>query len=105
MEMQLELIVESVRYCKRVANLGMPANCYTKALREPAHFLWERRGGRSKKEAAEYCSEQASILPFNEGLLHYDHAIPFLFVQRELLALREVSVLAVTQVLVRLVFT
>jgi hypothetical protein len=93
-----------VRYCKRAADMGMPPNCYTKALREPVHFLGERRGGRSKRDAAEYSSEKASQLPFNRGLLHYDHAIPFVYAQRELLALRDVSVPAVTGVLFRLLF-
>ena len=52
---RLELIVEAVAYCQRVHSLGMPAACYTKALREPVHFLWERRAG-SKISSAQYRS-------------------------------------------------
>jgi hypothetical protein len=35
----LELIVEAVRYCQRVKQLGMPSSCYAKALREPVYIL------------------------------------------------------------------
>ncbi len=72
---RLELIVEAVRYCQRVREMGMPSSCYAKALREPVHFLWERRQG-SKIRAATFRSKDAIGLSFGSGLLVYDHAVP-----------------------------
>lgn len=54
----LELIAEAVLYCQRVKSLGMPSSCYSKALREPIFFLWEKRAG-SKVKIAKYRSKQA----------------------------------------------
>ena len=54
---RLDLIVEAVRYCQRVRDMGMPASSYSKALREPVHF----------------------------------HAVPFRYLQKELLDLPDVT--------------
>ena len=97
---RLELITESVLYCRHVKDLGMPASCYTKALREPIHFLWERRSG-PKLQVAAYCSKAAVGLRFGKGEIIYDHAVPFRYLQEELLALEPVTQEAVRQVLER----
>ena len=80
---RIELIVEAVRYCQRVKMLGMPVSCYAKALREPIHFLWERRSG-TKIHSAKYRSKAATGLRFGKGELVYDHAVPFRYLQDEL---------------------
>ena len=86
MAQRLVLLVEAVNYCQRVRRLGMPASCYTKALREPIHFLWERRLG-SKRRAAQYRSVAAGEkLPSSVGLV-YDHAVPLVYLQEQLLEL------------------
>lgn len=87
---RLELIAEAVRYCQRVSAMGMPASAFSKALREPIHFLWERRAG-SKTTAAQYRSRSAVGLSFGNGKLVYDHAVPFIYLQRRLLALETVD--------------
>jgi hypothetical protein len=87
---RLQLIAEAVRYCQRVAEMGMPSSCYSKALREPVHFLWERREG-SKIRAAKFRSQATIGLNFGGGLLVYDHAIPFKYLQAELLKLSDVT--------------
>lgn len=87
---RLELIAEAVRYCQRVSAMGMPASAFSKALREPIHFLWERRAG-SKTAAAHYRSRSAVGLSFGNGTLVYDHAVPFIYLQRRLLALETVD--------------
>lgn len=81
---RLQLIVEAVRYCQKVSLLGMPKACYTKALREPIYFLWEGYG-KSKNQAAKYCSEASLELSHGNYALVYDHAIPFKFIQETLL--------------------
>jgi hypothetical protein len=82
---RLELITMAVRYCRSAHACGMPASCYAKALREPVHFLWERRFG-SKMRAAKYRSIGARGLKFGTGNLVYDHAIPFRFLQQKLMS-------------------
>lgn len=96
----LSLICEAVRYCQRVRGLGMPPSCYTKALREPVHFLWERRFG-PKQRCAKYRSENALGLRAGKGELVYDHAIPFNYCQEALLALNDVTPATVRAVLER----
>jgi len=97
---RLELISEAVRYCQRVRALGMPVACYTKALREPIHFLWERRAG-SKIRCARFRSKAAAGLrPGNRELI-YDHAVPFRYLQHELLSLDPVNAETVFEVLGR----
>lgn len=95
---RLELITEAVRYCQRVRAMGMPASCYTKALREPVHFLWERRAG-TKIQSARFRSKAATGLRFGNGELIYDHAVPFAYLQRELLSLDPVNTEVVSRVL------
>lgn len=87
---RLELVAEAVRYCQRVSAMGMPSSAFSKALREPIHFLWERRAG-SKTAAAQYRSRSAVGLSFGDGKLVYDHAVPFIYLQRRLLALETVD--------------
>jgi hypothetical protein len=87
---RLELISEAVRYCQRVKEMGMPPSCYTKALREPIHFLWERRAG-TKIRCARYRSKAAIGLRFGKKEVVYDHAVPFSYLQRELLSLDPVN--------------
>jgi hypothetical protein len=95
---RLELIVEAVKYCQKVKKKGMPSCCWTKALREPIHFLWERRIGASpkrvcgpKNRAARLRSGKAERPRFGDGEIIYDHAIPLRYLQDRLLKLREVS--------------
>ena len=83
---RLQLIVEAVKYCQKVSLLGMPKTCYTKALREPIYFLWESCG-KSKNQAAKYCSEASLELSHGNHAVVYDHAIPFKFIQEILLAM------------------
>jgi hypothetical protein len=97
---RLELIAEAVRYCQNVKALGMPASCYAKALREPVHFLWERRAG-SKIRCAQFRSTASSLLRFGKGELVYDHAVPFGYLQDELLSLNPVTEQAVARALDR----
>lgn len=46
---RLQLTAEAMRYCQHVAEMGMPSSCYSKALREPVHFLWD--GGKEARSA------------------------------------------------------
>ena len=94
---QLALIAEAVKYCQRVKAMGMPAACYSKALREPVYFLWERRNGG--KSRAKFRSRAAQGLNFGKREIVYDHAIPFRYIEAELLDLAEVTPQAVADVL------
>lgn len=87
---RLKLISEAVRYCQRVRDLGMPVSAYSKALREPIHFLWERRAGPKEKCAA-YRSKAAIGMSLKNRQLVYYHSIPFRYLQSELLAIEDVS--------------
>jgi hypothetical protein len=98
---RIALIIEAIRYCQRVKAMGMPATCYSKALREPIHFLWERRGGKGKAASAKFRSRNAMGLRIGGGLLRYDHAIPFKLLVEELLNLTDVSGIQVTSALDR----
>ena len=49
---RLDLICEAIWYCQRVRDKGMPNLAWTKALREPIHFLWEKRGETSSRPPA-----------------------------------------------------
>ncbi len=97
---RLELIAEAVKYCQRVKRMGMPPSCYTKALREPVHFLWERRKG-SKVCSAKFRSKAAKRLSFGKGQLIYDHAIPFRYLQEELLNLPDVGTHSIRNLLIK----
>ncbi len=77
-------------YCQRVRDLGMPVSAYSKALREPVHFLWERRTG-SKEKCANYRSKAAIGMSIKSRGLVYDHSIPFRYLQGKLLAIENVS--------------
>ena len=81
--------------------MGMKSNCYTKALREPIFFLWELRNTNKKHEAAMYRSKKAEGLIAGGGKLIYDHAVPFSYLQKELLALDSVTTKTVEEVLLR----
>ncbi len=81
---RLKLILEAVKYCQKVSMLGMPKACYSKALREPIYFLWESYR-RTKSQAAKYCSEASLMCTYGNHGLVYDHAIPFRYIQEELL--------------------
>ncbi|WP_346837814.1 hypothetical protein [Microbulbifer sp. SAOS-129_SWC] len=87
---RIALIIEAVKYCRHVMGLGMPRQCFSKALREPIHFLWEIRHG-PKKKVAKYCSVNASQSNGGAGSLVYDHSIPFRYLQNHLLALGEIN--------------
>jgi hypothetical protein len=96
---RLLLICESIRYCQRVRAMGMGKAAWTKALREPVFFLWEcRRAG--KLAAARFNSHAAGAVR-SAGALVYDHAIPFTYVESELMALAEPNPDAVHQILER----
>ncbi len=97
---RLELITEAVRYCQRVRSLGMPPSCFSKALREPIYFLWEKRGG-TKEQAPTFRSRATTGLRFGKRELVYDHAVPFRYLQNELLSLESVTVDSVAEVLNR----
>ena len=98
---RLKLIAEAVRYCQRVRALGMPASCYTKALREPVYFLWTRRIGGRKEKLARYRSKRSVGLRYGNGQLILDHAVPFKYLQSELLQLAEVTPETVRTVLLK----
>ena len=95
---RLQLIAEAVKYCQHVKRKGMPPSCYAKALREPVHFLWERRKG-SKVCAAKFRSKAARGLTFGKGQLIYDHAVPFKYLQDELLRLSDVKTRSIRNLL------
>jgi hypothetical protein len=90
-EKRLNLIAEPVAYCQRAKALGMPAACYAKALREPVHFLWERRLGRGKDACARLRSRASVSVERGRGELAYDHGVPFRHLQAELLELDPIT--------------
>ncbi len=96
---RLQLVAEAVRYCQRVAEMGMPASCYSKALREPIYFLWQKRAGKSKASIARFRSKNAVGLSFGNWQLVFDHAVPFKYLQAELLKLVDVTTHSVENVL------
>jgi hypothetical protein len=98
---RLVLITESVHYCQKVKALGMPANCFSKALREPIFFLWEMRNAAKKEDAARYRSVASVGLRYGKREIVYDHAIPFKYLQHELLSLEEATTNNVKEVLDR----
>jgi hypothetical protein len=98
---RLKLIVEAVRYCQRVKEMGMPASSYSKALREPIYFLWECQETRNKERVAAFRSKASIGLRFGTGELVYDHSVPFKYLQVELLELSEVTVETVAAALRR----
>lgn len=87
---RLELITLAVQYCQKVKEKGMPSSCFSKALREPIHFLWETRNG-PKYKVAQYRSKSAFAEISGNGKIIYDHSIPFRYLQDELLNLDDVN--------------
>lgn len=100
-DQRLDLIVEAVKYCQKVKIMGMPSSCYTKSLREPIFFLWELRYTKNKIKAAQFRSTASIGVEVGGGKLIYDHAIPFVYLQRELLNTQVVTRESVENVLVR----
>lgn len=98
---RLSLIVEAIKYCQKVKQLGMPSSCYTKALREPIFFLWEIRLTKNKHKAAKYRSRAALGMKSGDGKLVYDHSVPFSYLQKELLDLVSVTIESVREILQR----
>lgn len=98
-EEKLKLITEAVIYCQRVARLGMPKSIYSKALREPIYFLWEKNG--NKTQSARYASLEALEAPKGRGLIVYDHSVPFRYQVDELMALKHIMPITVKKVLLR----
>jgi hypothetical protein len=98
---RLELIVEAIRYCQRVKAMGMPPSCYSKALREPIYFLWTCRSGTAKERLPRYRSRATIGLSFGDRQLVFDHAIPFKYMQAELLGLKDVTPSAVRTILLK----
>ena len=82
---RIDLIILAIKYCQQAKKYGMPPAAYSKALREPIHYLWERRNSKNKIKCARYRSKMA----FSEGLKGaiYDHAIPFIYIQKKLLSI------------------
>lgn len=99
-EERLAMILEAVNYARRVSKMGMPASCFSKALREPVFFLWEKHG-RSKEGSAKYRSQSSVGHTFGKREVVYDHAVPFRYVQEALLNLDVVDSQAVRNVLAR----
>jgi hypothetical protein len=97
---RLKLITETVLYCKRVREMGMPASCWAKALREPIFFLWELKDG-SKEKTARYRSKKAADLSYGQGKLVRDHAVPFKYLRDALLSLDDVTATTVRATLER----
>ena len=96
---RLVLIIEAVKYCKKVRGMGMPSSCYSKALREPIFFLWEKRRAGDKYEIAKYRSVNSVGVEKGKNLLRYDHSIPFKLIQEELLSLEVVNSDTVKEIL------
>src|SRR5206468_6940112 len=63
------------------------------------HFLWERRDGKSKQRCAQFRSRASMLVHHGSGALIYDHAVPFRYLQKELLDLRDVTRESVSNVL------
>lgn len=97
---RLLLIKEAVEYCQKVEAMGMPASCYSKALREPIFFLWEARLGK-KQNIAKYKSIKSIGLSYGKGEIIYDHAIPFRYLQKSLLNLRHPNIDEIFQLLTK----
>jgi hypothetical protein len=87
---RLQLIVEAVRYCQRVAAMGMSVAGYAKTPREAIHFVWTRRAG-SKAKSAKYRSREAAGRKWGRREIVYDHAIPYCYELKALMELTEVT--------------
>lgn len=90
-DQRLTLILEAANYCRKVNDMGMPRSAFSKSLREPIHFLWEKRKSPNKEKAAEFRSVQSVGLKLGERKLVYDHAVPFKIVMEKILAAKELT--------------
>jgi len=77
----------------------MPKSAYIKALREPIHFLWERRNNAKKELAAEFRSVSARGLDFSSGEIRYDHVIPLNYAMADILEAPELDINALQDIL------
>ena len=96
---KINLIIESIIYCKKVRDLGMPKPCYSKALREPIFFLWEKNRNKNKYDSSKFRSYSAKDIPNNSGNLIYDHVMPFNYVLEKLLAINPLDLESVRECL------
>ncbi len=87
---RLQLIAEAVRYCQCVAAMGMRVAGYAKTPREAIHVVWTLRFG-SKAQAAKYRSRAAVGLKWGRREICFDHAIPYRYELKALMALTEVT--------------
>lgn len=87
---RLQLIAETIRYCQRVAKMGMPVAGYSKTPREAIYFVWTRRLG-SKAQSAKYRSRAAADLKWGRREIVYDHAIPYCYELEALMEMTEVT--------------
>jgi hypothetical protein len=71
--------------------MGMPPSSYSKALREPTYFLYLKKPRQSKASLAKFRSKKAVGLGFGGREIVFDHAIPFKYLQYELLKLADVT--------------
>jgi hypothetical protein len=87
---RLELVAEAVRYCQRVAKMGMPVAGYDKTPREAIYYAWTSRLG-PKSKSARYRSRAAVGLKWGSREIRYDHAIPYRYELNALMALPVVT--------------
>jgi hypothetical protein len=87
---RLQLVAEAVRYCQRVATMGMPVAGYAKTPREAIYFVWTRRLG-PKAKSAKYRSRAAVGGKWGRREIVYDHAIPYRYELEALMALTVVT--------------
>jgi hypothetical protein len=87
---RLQLIAETVRYCQRVAAMGMIPAGYAKTPREAIYFVWTRRLG-SKAKSAKYRSRAAVGHKWGRREIVYDHAIPYCYELKALMELTEIT--------------
>src|SRR4029077_11678699 len=87
---RLQLVVEAVRYCQRVKEMGMPVAGYAKTLREAIYFVWTCRVG-SKANSAKYRSPAAAGRTWGRREIVYDHAIPYRHEMKGLMELAGVT--------------
>lgn len=101
---RLEIICETIRYCRRVRDLRGPVVVWTKALREAVHFIWELRQG-NKTVAARYRTRASKGLLFGSHRIVYEHVIPLKVVHKALMDLVDPNPVEVKAILDRLLVT
>ena len=87
---RLQLVVESVRYCRRVASMGMPIAGYAKTPREAIYYAWTSRLG-PKEKSAKYRSLASLGRKRGKGKIRYDHAIPYCYELEALMSLNVIT--------------